>query len=140
MTQDHSVASRFGASPKLARRAGNNTWIVPGDGALCAVQPSLRDGSASVFCNTEEHARAEGLVSWEFYGEGGDGVVSGVLPDGVDAVRVVDDSGAERTVTVNRNAFAAPVDASTAGVTFAGPDGAVHEKPRPGTGVIGAAP
>jgi hypothetical protein len=130
---DGSLAAQFGVNTKVVRRASNNTWILPGDGALCIAQVDLEDESTTIACNTETHATTQGVVIWQRLdaGRDGDGVVSGVVPDDVDSVQLLDRSGGSRSARVTRNAFAAETTATTEAVTFIGADGTRYTQPRP---------
>ena len=133
---DPDLATQWGINANLSRRTSRGGWLVPGDGALCAVQANAGDGSYGLVCNTEERVLDMGLVAWDFQRGAASGLVSGVVPDGVEEVTLVDRSGGSRTIPVRGNSFDVAFDGTTDRLTFTGRDGQLKSQPRPSQPVM----
>lgn len=103
-------AARWGFNPELARRVGPGVWLMPGRGFVCVANIVPSDGSVGVGCATPADAEL-GLLQPSDVNEQGEGVVTGVMADGVESVTLVDKDGSRRAVAVERNHYRAPIDA-----------------------------
>ena len=117
----------WGANPALARRTAPGVWLVPADGVVC-VAFLTRDQSLGFGCAPPEAVK-RGMLAPSEVGDGGFGLLTGVVPDGVEAVNVVDRDGAMRSVNVRRNTYRTPIDTNTAEVRFTDADGAERVLP-----------
>lgn len=121
-------AGNWGANPSLSRRTAPGVWIVPGDGFVCVANATPHDGALGLGCATPEDVN-RGLLAPSDVDADGNGVLTGVVPDGVDQVTLVDRDGSTRTADVSRNTYRAAIDASLKEVRFTGPDGVVRVLP-----------
>jgi hypothetical protein len=118
----------WGANPSLARRTAPGTWIVPGDGYVCVANATPGEGALGFGCATPEDVE-RGLLAPADVDANGNGVLTGVLPDGVDEVTLVNHDGSTRTVAVERNTYRAAIDADLQEVRFTDAHGGVHILP-----------
>jgi hypothetical protein len=118
----------WGANPYLSRRTAPGVWIVPGDGYVCVANTPPSGGGVGFGCATTEDV-GRGLLAPSDVDADGNGVLTGVLPDGVDHVTLVDRDGSTRDVDVDRNTYRAEIDANLKEVRFTGPDGVDHALP-----------
>jgi hypothetical protein len=128
LTEGDDVRKHWGANPSLARRTAPGTWIVPGDGYVCVANVTPGEGGLGFGCATPEDVE-RGLLAPADIDRDGNGVLTGVLPDGVAEVMLVDKDGATRTVAVERNTYRAAIDAGLKEVRFTNADGAEHVLP-----------
>lgn len=112
----------WGANPSLARRTGPSVWIVPGDDHVCIANVSSDDGGLGVGCASPEDVE-RGLLAPSDVDANGNGVVNGVLPDGVGEVTLVNHDGSTRAVPVERNTYRAAIDADLKELRFTTPEG-----------------
>jgi hypothetical protein len=103
-------------------------WVMPGDGHVCLANTTPGDGHLGFSCATPDDVE-KGLLAPADIDEHGNGVVTGVVPDGVTEVTVVDVGGGTRTVSVERNTYRAAIDANTKEVQFTDADGGEHVVP-----------
>ena len=103
-------AARWGFNPDMARRVGPGVWLMPGRGFVCIANIGPRDGSLGVGCATPADIE-EGLLQPSDVNAAGEGVLTGVMADGVESVTLVDKDGSQREVAVERNHYRAPIDA-----------------------------
>jgi hypothetical protein len=107
--------ARHGLNPALARRVttpAGEVWVVPGNGYI-----SL-DLGGSMTCNRTEDAARQGMVTWTSR-RSGQGIVHGLVPDGVDEVTLI---------TAN-HAYGAVLDGLFSSLRFFGPAGNVELGP-----------
>jgi hypothetical protein len=128
LTDDGSDESHWGANPALSRRTGPGVWIVPGDGYVCVANTAPDDGGMGLGCATPDDVD-RGLLAPSDVDANGNGVVTGVVPDGVDRVTLVDRDGSTRSADVDRNTYRAAIDANLKEVRFTGADGGVRVLP-----------
>ena len=112
----------WGANPALSRRTAPSTWILPGDDHVCIANVSPDDGGLGVGCASPEDVE-RGLLAPSDLDPNGYGVVTGVLPDGVGEVVVVDQDGSTRTVPVERNTYRAAIGPTLKELRFTTPEG-----------------
>ena len=105
-------SKRWGSNPDLARRVAPGVWLVPGDGFVCVANVTPRDGALGFGCATPA-AVEQGLLQPSDVNGRGEGVLTGVMVDGVESVTIVDKDGSRRQVEVDRNVYRAPVDGQT---------------------------
>lgn len=118
----------WGANPYLSRRTAPGVWIVPGHDYVCVASATPGDGGLGFGCATPEDME-RGLLAPSDVDADGNGVLTGVLPDGVAAVRLVNRDGSTRSVDVTRNTYRAAIGPELKEVRFTGPDGAGHVLP-----------
>ena len=118
----------WGANPELARRSAPGVWIVPADGHICVVSNSPTDGSAGFGCASDADL-ARGRLAPTEVDANGTGVVTGIVPDGVASVELVDRDGSTRRAEVEHNTYRAAVDARLKEVRFADAEGVRHVLP-----------
>jgi hypothetical protein len=128
LADDTAAGFRWGANPKLSRRAAPGVWLVPGNGFVCVAIANLRDGSFGFSCANELELE-RGLLQPADLDANGTGVVTGVLPDGVESVTLVDRDGSRRDAAVERNVYRAAVDSDLKEVRWT--DGAGVERVLP---------
>lgn len=128
MTDEDDGSGQFGANPILSRRTAPGVWIVPGDEHVCVANATPDDGGLGVSCATPEDVE-RGLLAPTDVDANGNGVVTGVLPDGVDHVTVVNQDGSTRDVPVDRNTYRAAIDADLKEVRFTDAEGGRHVLP-----------
>jgi hypothetical protein len=128
LTADDQSDEHWGANPSLARRTAPGTWIVPGDGYVCVANATPGEGALGFGCATPDDVE-KGLLAPADIDANGNGVLTGVLPDGVDEVTLVNHDGATRTVAVERNTYRAAIDASLKEVRFTDAGGGVRILP-----------
>jgi hypothetical protein len=118
----------FGANPSLSRRTAPGVWIVPGDDHVCVANSTPDDGGLGFGCATPEDVD-RGQLAPSDVDANGNGIVTGVLPDGVAEVTLVDRDGSTRTVAVDRNTYRAAIDAHLKEIRFTDADGGQHVLP-----------
>ena len=128
LTEGESADDHFGANPSLSRRTGPGTWIIPGDGYVCVANTTPGEGALGFGCATPEDVQ-KGLLAPADIDKDGNGVLTGVLPDGVGEVTLVDKDGSTRTVAVERNTYRAAIDGNLEEVRFTGAGGGDHVLP-----------
>ena len=128
LTEGDTADENWGANPDLSRRTAPGVWIVPGDGYVCVANTTPGEGALGFGCATPDDVE-RGLLAPSDVDANGNGVLTGVLPDGVPEVTVVDKDGATRTVAVERNTYRAAIDASIKEVRFTDADGGQHVLP-----------
>ena len=128
LTTGDGSDEHWGANPSLARRTAPGTWILPADGYVCVANATPGEGALGFGCATPDDV-AKGLLAPSDVDANGNGVLTGVLPDGVDEVTLVDLDGATRTVAVDRNTYRVAIDANLKEVRFTDADRAVHVLP-----------
>jgi hypothetical protein len=128
LTEGQDADEHWGANPDLSRRTAPGVWVMPGDGYVCMANSTPGEGNLGFSCATPEDVE-RGLLAPADVDANGNGVLTGVLPDGVAEVTVVDKNGSTRTVAVERNTYRAAIDANTKEVQFTDADGAQHVVP-----------
>jgi hypothetical protein len=128
LAADPTVESRWGANIGLARRAGVKTWLIPGDGVVCAVVGSHIDGTFGLTCAAPDEI-SRGYLQHTEVDDGGNGVLTGVLPDGVDSVDIVLKDGSSETVKVQHNTYQTAIDDQVKTVEFVDPAGVKRSLP-----------
>jgi hypothetical protein len=128
LTQGDDADEHYGANPDLSRRTAPGVWVMPGDGHVCMANTTPAEGQLGFGCATTDNVE-RGLLVGADIDEDGNGVVTGIVPDGVTEVTVVDQGGATRTVPVERNTYRAAIDANTKEVEFTDADGGQHVVP-----------
>jgi len=115
------VAAREGAdldgARAVAASAGRSVWAIPGKDKLCLAIPDPVDGFG---INCADVAAAKSGRLWvTFVGLAGqklgDVRIAQFVPDGVDAVSAVSDSGQTRTIATSDNVAFADVTSGTIG-------------------------
>jgi hypothetical protein len=122
LSDDRRRDSIWGANPGLSRRVAPGVWLIPGNGFICVAQVSAADGSLGFGCATPLQAE-EGLLQPAELDNDGNGIVTGVLPDGVQSVTLVDRDGSRREAPVERNVYRAAIDAQIDEVRWTDSDG-----------------
>jgi hypothetical protein len=128
LTTGDESDEHWGANPSLARRTAPGTWIVPGDGYVCVANATPGEGALGFGCAATDDVE-KGLLAPADVDANGNGVLTGVLPDGVNEVTLVDQDGGSRTVAVERNTYRAAIDANLKEVRFTDADGGVRILP-----------
>lgn len=123
LTDGENGPGHWGANPSLSRRTAPGVWVVPGDGYVCLANSTPDSGGMGFGCATMEDL-GRGLLAPSDVDANGNGILTGVLPDGVDRVTLVDLDGSSRTAEVERNTYRAAIDAELKEVRFTSPDGA----------------
>jgi hypothetical protein len=118
----------WGANPSLSRHTAPGVWIVPGDGYVCLANSTPGENAVGFGCATPADVE-RGLLAPSDVDENGNGLLTGVLPDGVSEVRLVDKDGSTRTVPVDRNTYRAAIDANLRELRFTDADGGEHVLP-----------
>ena len=118
----------WGANPDLARHTAPGVWIMPGNGYVCIASSSPGDGSAGFGCASNDDVE-RGRLAPSDVDENGNGVLTGIVPDGVPSVELVDLDGSTRTAEVEHNTYRATIDANLKEVRFTDADGARHVLP-----------
>ena len=118
----------WGANPDLSRRTAPGVWLVPGRGYTCLASATPDDGGLGFGCARPADVR-NGLLSPSDLDAGGDGVLTGVVPDGVTSVALVDRDGSSRTADVDRNTYRAAIDSDLEEVRFTDASGGVRVLP-----------
>jgi hypothetical protein len=119
---------RWGTNTSLSRRVAPGVWIVPADGYVCLANVTPGDGGLNLGCATPEDVD-RGLLAPSDVDAQGNGVLTGVVPDGVGEVTLIDRDGSTRTADVDRNTYRAAIDANLKEVRFTGADGAERTLP-----------
>jgi hypothetical protein len=115
---------QLGLNPALSRRATTglgDVWVVPGNGWL-----ALQGGGGTA--NPTESVAHRGMIMWTA-SQAGNGVVHGLMPDGVSEVALSDWTEASFTVQVIENVFGASLDGYFRSLSFVGPQGQVELGP-----------
>jgi hypothetical protein len=128
LTTDDESDKHWGANPSLSRRTAPGTWIVPADGYVCVANATPGEGALGFGCATPEDVE-KGLLAPADIDADGNGVLTGVLPDGVGEVTLVNHDGGTRTVAVERNTYRAAIDANLKEVRFTDAGGGVRILP-----------
>lgn len=126
----HEFARHAGANPDLARRVAPGVWLIPGDGFVCLANVTPRDGALGFGCATPLQVE-QGLLQPADLDAEGAGVLTGVLPDGVDSVTIVDLDGSRREVAVKHNVYRAAIDADIKEVRWTDALGVERARPMP---------
>jgi hypothetical protein len=125
---DSRRGSRWGADTAESRRAAPQVWLVPGNGFLCVANVSPGDGSLGFGCATPAQVE-QGLLQPADVDQNGNGVVTGVMPDGVTSVTLVNDDGSTQAVAVSHNVYQAAVDSRLLEVRWTDSAGIGHVRP-----------
>ena len=128
LTEGDQADELWGANPELSRRTAPGVWVMPGDGYVCMANTTPGEGALGFSCATPEDVE-RGLLAPADVDEHGNGVVTGVLPDGVSEVTVANRDGSERSVPVENNTYRAAVDANLKEVRFKDAHGGLHVLP-----------
>jgi hypothetical protein len=128
LTSGSESDEHWGANPALSRRTAPGTWILPGDGYVCVANATPGEGALGFGCATPEDVE-KGLLAPSDVDANGNGVLTGVLPDGVNEVTLIDHDGGTRTVAVERNTYRAAIDANLKEVRFTDAGGEVQILP-----------
>jgi hypothetical protein len=105
-------------------------WLIPGDGFVCLATMSPRGGSVAIGCATPAQVE-EGLLQPAELNADGAGVLTGVMPDGVDSVTLVDLDGSSRDAAVDHNVYRAAIDADIKEVRWTDALGVERVRPMP---------
>jgi hypothetical protein len=122
LSDDRRSGTLWGANPGLSRRVAPGVWLIPGNGFVCVAQVSAADGSLGFGCATPAQAE-QGLLQPAELDNNGNGIVTGVLPDGVASVTLIDRDGSRRGVRLERNVYRAAVDGQIEEVRWADANG-----------------
>ncbi len=104
---DQGAPGHVGLNPALARRAATpagDMWVVPGNGYLCLAL------AGCLTCAPTESAAKRGMITWTSRRATGQGIVRGLVPDGVEKITLVTANGASIAVQVSENVFGAVLD------------------------------
>ncbi len=115
---------QHGFNASLARRAATpigDIWVIPGNGWI-----ALQGDGGAVASPTEAIAR-QGTMMWT--AREGKGIVSGLVPDGVPEVTLLDHENASFIATVEDNVYGATLSALFSSLRFTGSDGLVELGP-----------
>lgn len=130
LAADDKFTRSYGGNVDLARRvsatAQKAAWIIPGDGKLCVAIPDSTGFTLN--CATPAEVR-DGYLQPSLVGSTGRGTLTGILPDGVSSVRLVNRDGSQRTVEVSDNFYAAAIDAELLAVEYIDPKGREQSRP-----------
>jgi hypothetical protein len=118
----------WGANLALSRRTAPGVWIVPGDGYVCLASIPPGENAIGFGCATSGDV-ARGLLAPSDVDADGNGILTGVLPDGVATVTLVNRDGATRSVPVERNTYRAAIGADLEEVRFTDAQGGAHVLP-----------
>lgn len=118
-------AAFFGANPRLARfaqrTASASLYLVPANGHVCLV--SVTAAGSGMTCSSVDQAAAGYLIQTERVGA--EGVrVQGVMPDGVEKVKVTGNRDSEGVV--QGNAYSVDFSENPGDLTWTGTNGAPH--------------
>jgi hypothetical protein len=119
------MGQRRGLNSALARRAVTqigDVWVVLGSGYLALV---IVAGGA--VCTEIEFVVEKGTVTWTSHD--GDGIVHGLVPDGVTEVTLIDSDDASVSVLVTDNVYGARLAGCLSSLRFTGPAGNVELGP-----------
>jgi hypothetical protein len=104
--------SRLGCSDS----AGDEVFLLPGDGILCVVDSIPGDGVSAACADTSEgvqgHAGTENRLN------DGSQAVSGVVPDGVEAVTAVLAGGGSKSLPVEGNTYFGILEQAPSAITW----------------------
>lgn len=128
LTEGDDADELWGANPDLARRTGPGVWVMPADGYVCLANTTPGEGNLGFSCATPDDVE-RGLLAPTDVDANGNGIVTGVLPDGVAEVTLVDKDGTTRTAPVERNTYRAAIDANLKEVRFTDTHGGQHVLP-----------
>jgi hypothetical protein len=128
LTEGDEADEHWGANPDLSRRTGPGVWVMPGDGYVCLANTTPGEGNLGFGCATPEDVE-RGLLAPTDVDANGNGVLTGVLPDGVAEVTLVAKDGSTRSVPVERNTYRAAIDANLKEVRFTDAAGGEHVLP-----------
>jgi hypothetical protein len=118
------MGQRCGLNAALARRAVTqigDVWVVPGNGYLALVVA----GGAG--CTETGFVVEKGTMTWTSHD--GQGIVHGLVADGVTEVTLVDSRNAAASVLVRDNVYGARLAAPFQALQFNGPAGRVELGP-----------
>jgi hypothetical protein len=118
------MGQRRGLNSALARRAVTqigDVWVVPGNGYLALVV------AGGVGCTETGVVAEKGTMVWT--SDDGQGIVHGLVPDGVTEVTLVDSRNAAASVLVRDNVYGARLAAPFQALQFNGPAGKVELGP-----------
>jgi hypothetical protein len=125
---DSNRGTRWGADTAESRRAAPQVWLVPGNGFVCVANVSPVDGSLGFGCATPAEVE-QGLLQPADLDQNGNGVVTGVMPDGVTSVTLVSNDGSTRAVAVSHNVYQAAIDTRLREVRWTDSAGIGHVRP-----------
>lgn len=128
LTEGDQADELWGANPELSRRTAPGVWVMPGDGYVCLANTTPGEGNLGFSCATPEDVE-RGLLAPADVDADGNGVLTGVVPDGVAEVTVVDKDGGTRSVPVERNTYRVAIDANLKEVRFQDAHGGEHVLP-----------
>jgi hypothetical protein len=122
ISEGENADEHWGANASLSRRTAPGVWIVPGDGYVCVANSTPGEGALGFGCaSTDDLER--GLLAPSDVDANGNGVLTGVVPDGVTEVRLINQDGSERSVPVDRNTYRAAIDANLKEARFTSAEG-----------------
>lgn len=90
-------------------------WVVPGSGYLCLAV------AGGMTCNSTESAARRGMVTWTSRRSSGQGIVQGLVPDGVEEITLVAADNASTAVQVSEHVYGAVLDGYFGSGRFLGP-------------------
>jgi hypothetical protein len=120
------MRARRGLNPALARRVitpAGDVWVVPGNGHISLAV----DGGTT--CNRTEHAARRGMVTWTSRRSTGQGIVHGLVPDGVEEVTLNTATDTSTTIRIDENVYGAVLDGHFRSLRFSGLAGTVELGP-----------
>jgi hypothetical protein len=115
---DLGAMGHLGLNSALARRAvtpAGDVWVVPGSGYLCLAV------AGGMTCNSTDSAARRGMVTWTSRRSTGQGIVQGLVPDGVEEITLVTADNASTAVQVSENVYGAVLDGYFGSGRFFGP-------------------
>jgi hypothetical protein len=121
---DGGRMGQLGLNPSLARRGSTeigDVWVVPGNGWLALMAGGTTATPTDVI-------KRQGTMTWTS-SQGGNGLVHGLVPDGVAEVVLRDSLGASATVQVNDNVYGTMLNGYFRSLSFTGPAGPVELGP-----------
>jgi hypothetical protein len=101
---DQGAPGHLGLNPALARRAATpagDMWVVPGNGYLCLALVGC------LTCTPTESVARRGMITWTSRRAIGQGIVRGLVPDGVEAITLVTTDDISTLVPVRENVYGA---------------------------------
>jgi hypothetical protein len=120
---EHGVA--LALAQRLATPGTTRAWAVPAGTGLCLLVWEAGAAGPGGGCGTGPEVFSEGTTSSR---EAVDGTVEtfGLVPDGVQTVRLRFEGGDDTSVQVTENAYYARTSRPAIALTFTGPDGPVN--------------
>lgn len=118
----------WGANADLARQTAPGVWILPGAGHVCMASSSPSDGSVGFGCASNADVE-RGRLAPSDVDANGNGVLTGIVPDGVASVEIVNLDGSTRSADVENNTYRVAIDGDLKEVRFTDAEGGRHTLP-----------